>query len=256
MEKKFKGSLGNYRLEITEDGSVTIFSEFFNESCHSMAGARSETLYNYIEGCGLPSWTDSLEEKVIFELGFGTGLGLQSTLDFTQSLKNFPPYLFVSTELDESFASYSLETIFGKKFELENKDGLQFFRGTHPQGEFIVLIGDARETTVKWRESSLFRPVDAIYQDAFSPKRCPKLWTTQWFETLASISKDSTAMGTYSSTKAVWKAMIKAGWVVKTVQGHGQKKLSTRAYRVGETSEELLELMKRSPKEALDDSQL
>ena len=52
--KQFNGILGSYKVLRTSDGSETLWSEYFNENCHSLAGAKEETLYNSIEGTNLP----------------------------------------------------------------------------------------------------------------------------------------------------------------------------------------------------------
>lgn len=267
MKISFRGSLGHYEVIKTCDGSSTLLSAFFGEACHSLSGAYEETLYNYIQGCGVDKWTQNQGKRTLFEVGFGTGLGLEVTL---REVKASPPpaYDFISTEIDERLAFYALEKCSQKNLisnisshhcseGSSKKESFSFFKADHPHGKVLILLGDARKVIPLWKESSLFeRKVDAIYQDAFSPKRCPRLWTTQWFHLLGEISHSQTVMGTYSSTKAVWKSMVEAGWKIKAVKGFKEKKLSTRAFRQGEISLELLELMKRSPRGPLRDEEL
>jgi len=261
--KTFSGSLGNYRWEETQDGSLTLFSEYFNENCHSTSGALEETLYNYIEGCKIDNFIQEKNAVHIFELGLGTALGLKTTLDHIQhsaKLSNVE-LLFTSCEIDKELAAYALNQLHRDGYistPLWNESD-QLFHGQfsdplfNETSTFKILIGDIRKQFTPWLNSGHFKEIDAIYQDAFSPKQCPSLWTHQWFSDLALASHEDTIMSTYSSSKAVWKAMVEAGWKVQKVRGHGIKKLSTRAYQKGEMTQEFLELLHRSPTCALSD---
>lgn len=269
-----KGSLGSYQVIETLDGSTTLFSEAYQEACHSDQGAYEETLFNYVKGNKVSirfSELDKGEVFSIFEVGFATGLGLKVTLEslLKDSLKEetknnnhrAASLRFVSTEIDRELTLFTLNKLkedgIISSFH-EHKEGLNFF--TCPLidilGELIVLVGNARETVPLWRESQNFKKVDAIYQDAFSPKRNPELWTTEWFQELALISHEHSTLTTYSATKAVWKAMMASDWKVKAVKGFKNKKLSTRAYRQGESATDVLDWCERSPTPALSDGSL
>ncbi len=260
--KEFRGSLGSYKWERTEDGSYTLFSEYFNENCHSLSGAVEETLYNYILGTNIPQIIEKNSKVSIFEVGLGTALGLKITYDFIS--KHSPENIlnFTSCELDKELAHQSLLILQEEGIidEINWSERHQFFSGRfafdklNESSSWLVIIGDIRNRLEAWIQSPYFQKVDCIYQDAFSPKRSPTLWTYQWFSQLTQIAHSNTVMSTYSSTKAVWKAMVKAGWSVEKVKGHGAKKISTRAfYDKREMSAEILELMRRSPIKALSD---
>lgn len=263
MTKKpnFNGTLGTYKWELTEDGSYTLYSEYFDENCHSTAGAVAETVYNYILGTQVPQFLKAQEKVAIFEVGFGTGLGLKSTLDYILDHFDKPQINFTSSELDRELTHHCLlelqQSGYIEEISWSEKD--QLFHGSfndrfHSNSKWLVLVGDIRKRIEYWRQTPFFEVVDCIYQDAFSPKRSPTLWTHQWFSQLAKIAKAETVMATYSSTKAVWKAMAQAGWAVEMVKGHGNKKISTRAYYDGRVMEqEILNLMQRSPTPALSD---
>jgi tRNA U34 5-methylaminomethyl-2-thiouridine-forming methyltransferase MnmC len=261
MVNKIQGSLGLYTWQETEDGSFTLYSDYFQENCHSVAGAGAETLYNYVEGCQVINRLKQRGNIHIFEIGFATGLGLSTTLEAVSN-QNIPDYFiqFTSCELDQKLTEFSLEKLQDQglvmNYHWEEKEN--FFQGELSQnrGCFTVIIGDIRRELEKWKNSPHFKIVDAIYQDAFSPKRNPTLWTYQWFAQLKSIGHKETILSTYSSTKAVWKAMIKAGWKVEMVKGYGAKKLSTRAYLDPhfKVAPELEILLERSPMDALSDN--
>lgn len=267
------GSLGVYTVEETDDGTQTIHSPAFNENCHSLAGAYEETVYNYVSGTEVLEKWSKQDELSILEIGFGTGLGFKATIqNIKKTQKEIPKKLFfISTEIDELLTLHFLNTLLdenlissfevlqeGKlksckaEFEYKNTDsGLIYLRG-----ELRVLIGNARETILELQKSKKFQKIDCFYHDPFSPKKNPILWTTEFFKVLSEIAKQESVLSTYSSTKAVWKSLIEAGWRVKEVKGYGKKKLSTRAYLTGESSSFVLEQCKRSPTPALSDSGL
>lgn len=261
-----KGSLGSYQIIETLDGSTTLFSEAYQEACHSDQGAYEETLFNYIQGNDVPkrySLLDTHEFLTIFEVGFATGLGVVVTLDALKNCETKGMGLkFISTEIDRDLCLFSLGKLKDdgviSSFEEVNESGLELYKCPFKPitGELMVLTGDARKTLPLWRESSYALKVDCVYQDAFSPKRNPELWTTEWFHDLARVSHEWTTMTTYSATKAVWKSMIEAGWKVSAVKGFKNKKLSTRAFRTGESAADVLEWCKRSPTPALSDRSL
>jgi tRNA U34 5-methylaminomethyl-2-thiouridine-forming methyltransferase MnmC len=236
--KTILGSLGSYTFIKTDDGTQTIFSHYFDESCHSSSGALEETLQNYVLGTEVPSrlQTSQMAQQIftVLEVGFGTGIGYSATIDALKSRSISPKSLsFISTELDEKLALFALENLvqgqYLKGYEKVIESGLTYFKGITHDGQFMkVLIGDARETIPQWRAQG--EKVNAIYQDPFSPNKNPSLWTVEWFEELRSVSDLDCILSTYSSTKGIWKSMLEAGWRVSEAKGFGNKKLSTRAY--------------------------
>lgn len=276
----FKGSLGHYKFLKTRDGSPTLFSEAYGEACHSEEGAYEETLYNYIQGTELVRQFKSQESLGVFEAGFATGLGLKVSLDslrkeLDSSLFQQKKFKFVTTEIDEALACHTLK-ILANEGHIGPCDALYGSEEGEPKkvkliqapilnpasdmgapiGVLEVLIGDARVTTPWWLESSYFIPINCFYQDAFSPKRNPELWTTEWFSDLGKLAHKDAILGTYSATKAVWKSLMASGWFVKAVKGHANKKLSTRAYRTGNSAKDVLDWCERSPTPALSDATL
>jgi chorismate dehydratase len=244
--KKINGHLGEYIWVETQDGSSTLYSPYFDEHCHSLTGAAEETIYHYIQGCSVEELAQKFDPITILEIGFGTGLGLRSTLNCLKS-KNVH---FISTELDQQLVEEMLKEFFPAISFEQNEFG---FSANEGQFKIDILIGNARKTVPAAFKRGLFGQVHAIFQDAFSPKRNPILWTYQWFQDLKEVSHPEVQMGTYSASKSIRKAMIKAGWKVRNVQGFKGKRAATRASLLGETSSEIIELLDRSPVQAFCD---
>ena len=73
------------RLQLTGDGSHTIFLPELNETYHSTHGAIQESNHVFIaEGLQFYLHDKKVEEIRIFELGFGTGLNALLTAIFAE----------------------------------------------------------------------------------------------------------------------------------------------------------------------------
>lgn len=223
-EKEFSGVLGNYTWQETEDGSKTLYSHFFSEACHSTSGAKEETLFNYWQGCQIAERANQYSPFTILEIGFGPGIGLETTVEEWQKLNSPSKLHFLSVELDKALV---------EAFLPEAKVDIRPWGEIHTiqKSEYTatVLVGDATKTLPPYLEEF---PVKwhAIYQDAFSPKRNPALWTVEWFELLLAGADPKAVMSTYSASHSVLDAMESAGWKTEKVKGFGRKRASTRAY--------------------------
>lgn len=224
-----------HELVQTEDGSVTAYSKRFGEACHSMTGAVNETWTHYIQGCQIQQ--RQIPDLKILEVGFGVGIGFFESLN-ALSGRHFH---FVSMEIDEELVQWVIQNNETLKGMHKNSQG--HYELQTDQFHLLILIGDARQTVPQQLTGMKFH---AIYQDAFSPKRNPWLWTREWFELLRSLASDDCLMSTYSSSSSIRKAMIAAGWNVHKGVSFGPKRSSTRASLQGPTDEEILETLSRS----------
>ncbi len=246
-----KPPFSDYHWIKTDDGSLTLFSKLYQENCHSQAGAHLETQLHYIEGCQVESLYQNLDSFTLLEVGLGTGLGLDLTL---QTLAKYPlkPAKLISTEIDGTLMDFLIENSPFKFFKNLIKKGDHYF-GEEYQIKIIILIGDARKTVPDYFHAQSLK-VDAIYQDAFSPRRNPDLWTVEWFKDLKKISADHVKMSTYSASSSARKSMIEAGWIIQNGPKFGQKRSSTRASLQGESDPKILDHLGRSPVSAITDA--
>jgi tRNA U34 5-methylaminomethyl-2-thiouridine-forming methyltransferase MnmC len=238
-----------HRFVETEDGSWTLFSEAFQEACHSTTGARAETLLHYIQGCRILEKAKIHSPLVVLEIGFGLGIGLLTTLE---ELPEGTKLHFLSVELDrnllEWFRAQTKNHPVLKDLHWES-DNLKVKTDTI---EITILAGNARQTLPAFVEKN---PVEwhAIYQDAFSPKRNPILWTKEWFTFLKEHSHPLVTLSTYSASNSIRKGLFESGWKIRKGEKFGPKRTSTRADLCGETDPEILALLERSPVSALSD---
>lgn len=241
--------LKNYKKIITDDDSTTYFSKLYGETCHSTAGAASETRTHYIEGCSITQKLNTQDTINIFEVGFGTGLGFTQTLDSVKGLKKH--FTFVSTEIDTDFIEGMLEQM-GFNINKKETNKLTYYSVYEEYYSLIILAGDARET-IKKLPSIFNEKFHAVYQDAFSPKRNAILWTKEWFDDLRKICSEDAILSTYSASSSIRKSLIAAGWTVFNGVEFGKKRSSTRAKLTGTTSDAIIDQLNRSPAPLLTD---
>ncbi len=202
-----------HRLEKTADGSLTLYSQDCKEACHSYSGARGESIYNFVEGCQIVARGEACQEEArplrILEVGLGLGHGVMATFD---ALKQCPHLQvdFVTTECNPQLVDYAR----------------QFWGKLWPREKVTILQGDARQALPLFLKTFPRRKFEAIYQDPFSPRSNPQLWTAEWFALLKQLSQREAILATYSSASAVRAALTSAGWEVEKRPGFAGKRES------------------------------
>jgi tRNA U34 5-methylaminomethyl-2-thiouridine-forming methyltransferase MnmC len=253
----FTGKLGKYKIIETEDRTKTLWSEFFNEACHNLSGAYEETVYNYILGSHVDEQLKAAQNVHVLDVGFGVGIGLKAFID--EIKKNETQNLelsYTSIELDEDLFLWSAKETFPDYiFQKKNNTYVSqvALRRNSPLS-ITIFIGDGRLTLPEAFHKGLLPKFTAIFQDAFSPKRNPMLWTVEWFNDLRIMSDPDVFMSTYSASESVRKSMIKANWKLKNQKGFGQKRTMTKARLLGVTDESISADLARSPTLELRDN--
>lgn len=244
---EFKGQLGQYKIIPTEDNTLTVWSEYFDEACHNLSGAREETLHNYIAGCEISAQVNSDLPLHVLDVGFGIGLGLFVLAEFLDTHLPTAPVTYTSIELDEGLLCWSLKHTLGnaEAFSRTEDDRGVIYKGCYRGVSVTLFVGDGRKTL---KDNSLaLPPFTAIFQDPFSPKKNPALWSVEWFRFLRAVSSPAVKMATYSSSISIRKSMLKAGWSIENARGFGKKRSMTKANLLSETDKALTEQLKNSP---------
>lgn len=245
---EFNGQLGRYKIIETNDSSQTLWSEYFDENCHSSAGAYQETLFNYVVPC-LSKQPITHGYHKILEVGFGLGIGLKATVEYQKSNALYPIH-FISLELDKLLIEWAIQNIKIDGFDLNL---LIFSNDCYSYEDSMlkinIYIGDARTTITKTEINN----IHGIYQDPFSPKKNPTLWTTEWFTDLKSKSHESCLLSTYSASVGVRKSMVEAGWHPQSHSGFAHKRERTMATLTGPIDQQLEKKLRASSALALHD---
>tara|TARA_B100001971_G_C18268010_1_gene596203 strand:+ start:43325 stop:43975 length:651 start_codon:yes stop_codon:yes gene_type:complete len=204
-------------------------------------GAANETELHYINGCQIKERVKEHSYFKILEIGFGTGLGFIKTYE-ALSEENV---LMVSYEIQAELIDYFINT--HPQFSI-NQINTELYEFKSKNFTLQIKLGDARKLIQS--ETNKFH---AIYQDAYSPRRNPYLWTVEWFKDLIDHSDKDVIMSTYSASSSIRKSMLSAGFKLYSGDKFGKKRTSTRARLKGESETEMLAHLERSPALALRD---
>lgn len=200
----------------SEDGSFTAYSVAFDEHYHSTKdGALNESLSKHI----IPALnhTQHKNEITILDICFGLGFNTLATLHaLKESEKKVTIY---SPEFDEDLIRSLVNFNYPDEFEKYREIIAALSQDQRYESEDLniyIYLGDAREfvrnTEVKF---------DIVYQDAFSPKSNPLLWTSEYFKDISSLMKEDAILTTYSISLATRIALFENGLNVYLHKGEG-----------------------------------
>jgi len=190
----------------TADGSYTCRSEEFDECYHSTKdGALQESLKKHVEPAFSLIGSDK-EKLTILDICFGLGYNTLTTLYYLYKKSLNLKLHIVSPEFDEYLVK-SLNNFpypeplqkFKPIIDNISKTGCYEDENLH----IDVIFTDAREFL---RKTDL--TFDIVYQDAFSPKKNPLLWTKEYFADLAKHLSPDAIITTYSSATPVRMGMV------------------------------------------------
>ncbi|MFO7617841.1 MAG: tRNA (5-methylaminomethyl-2-thiouridine)(34)-methyltransferase MnmD [Bacteroidales bacterium] len=213
-------------IQLTADGSHTIFVPQLGEHYHSIHGSIAESLHVFIEN-GLNRTTG--EEVNILEVGFGTGLNALLTCLACRATGRRARY--------EAWEKYPLlpgeyEPLNYGKLLRADPSLLQRIHKAPWESpcridEELVLtkkLGDIRSFSSESR-------FGLVYFDAFGPDVQPLLWTTEVFARIAGALEEDAILVTYSVKGLVRRNLKEAGFRVIKVPGPKGKREMTVAYR-------------------------
>ncbi len=224
-------------LVTTADGSLTLRHPLYDEEFHAREGARFETEQLYIQGSGFFDRVNDAgveADCAVLDIGLGLGYNALMTIETwwrspgrgnlsVHSLEISPELVTLLGQIDcvwkEGWSedwrqwSASLVPISADRWKME---------ANHPaSGQrllWTVAVGDA---TAMELGTDRF---DFIWQDAFSPRKNPELWTSAWFARLKSASRPKARLLTYSVARLVKDHLVEAGWSYEKFKAPGGNK--------------------------------
>lgn len=204
-----------HHIEVTQDGSPTLYSEVFGEHYHSLYGARAESQHIFIDHALALHTSPS---QSILEVGLGTGLNallsLLYQLGHPQTSILYTTYELypLSHEVIQAYAQHlspSERTLFLSIHEAPWGECVEISTGFR----LHKILGDAR--TLEPPSS----PATIVYMDAFSPERCPELWAIEQLQRLYDASASDAYLSTYCAKGAVRRALESVGYIVTRTPG-------------------------------------
>jgi tRNA U34 5-methylaminomethyl-2-thiouridine-forming methyltransferase MnmC len=233
-------------IQITEDGSHTLFSEMAGQTYHSSHGAVQESRHIFISQLmGRCSTVDDHQSGMngvlsVLEIGFGTGLNALLTAQWAR--ENGVKIEYTTIELYPLAEGIYRELNYGRLLGDE-----ELFLKLHEKDWDVDLqcvtenfaIRKCKSDIVEWLNSQQSTVdgqqlvdnglYDVVYFDAFSPDAQPELWSEEVFRNVYALMKEGGVLMTYCAKGDVRRAMLAAGFGVEKLQGPPGKRHILRA---------------------------
>jgi tRNA U34 5-methylaminomethyl-2-thiouridine-forming methyltransferase MnmC len=201
------------------DGSFSLWSGAFGEGFHSAAGALSEAQQKFVRPSHLERWRPG-QELVVVEVAVGTGTNTAALLQAAAGLGLTLQWWGLEQDrqpLDLALASEAFRS--------------QWPEATVSRLEVLgrserLLWGDGRQS-VSRLPTALQGGCDLVWLDAFSPRRCPQLWSLEFLAQLAALLKPEGRLITYSSAAAVRAALVAAGLQLASIAANVSEQWSS-----------------------------
>ncbi len=205
----------------TKDGSYTLYSREFDECYHSTNdGAFNESLYKHV----IPAFSffKDKEKLTILDICFGLGFNTLATLFYIRQNNLSKKLHIISPELDKELVQGLSNFSYPKEFtpfkNIIHSLSENFFYEDESL-KIEILLGDAREEIKK-----IDTTFDIIYQDAFSPKKNPTLWTKEWFSQIRKRVHQNSILTTYSVATSIRLSLYENGFSIYEIENEKTRK--------------------------------
>ena len=205
-----KLSINKYKEIKTKDDSLTLKNLEYNECYHSSEGALKETYYKHVSV--MEEIAKNIEDDEIRILDICFGLGYNTFVSILNRPENKKLKIF-SPELDLELVKSLKNFKYPKEFE-KIRDIIKSVSETLYYKDDFVEIEVANEDARKYIKN--LQNIHIVYQDAFSPKVNPELWTIEYFRDIKSILNKNGVITTYSVATPVRCALYKLGFKLYT----------------------------------------
>lgn len=231
--------IDSLRLQTTADGSVTFFSELFQEAFHSRHGAKQEAEAKFVIPSRMIEKSRSKSKVCILDVCYGLGYNSAAACESLPTTDLEIIALENNLLVPQKAIEQGLLKIWSPSVQAILQDLAKNLVVKVDRLEMQLIIGDARQTIqqvpLQW--------ADAIFLDPFSPPRCPQLWTVDFLQLLAGCLKPDGCLVTYSCSAAVRAAMLEVGWQIASTPPVGRRSPGTIAmFATGDLADRLPDL--------------
>lgn len=212
-------------LQLTADGSHTLFIPEIDEHYHSVNGAIQESRHVFIDA-GMRQIAG--EEIRILEIGFGTGLNAFLTLQeasVTQKRVHYYSVELYPLETDivralnyPQLISPEMESLFYAMHESSWNKPVEIT----PFFTLHKIEGDGNQCLFP-------HAIDLIYFDAFAPDKQSEMWNGSLFDKLYASTSAGGILTTYCAKGVVRRMMQASGYTVERIPGPPGKREMLRA---------------------------
>jgi len=202
----------NIEIIVTEDGSNSLKSNFFEQTYHSINGAIEESMHVFINA-GLKSCEKNIIS--ILEVGFGTGLN--AFLSLIESENNEKKINYTTIE------KYPLDFSIIKNLNYTEKlNNNNFFKLHNCDWNIKNKISEKfifKKIQIDINNYNFDEKYDVIFFDAFSFDSQPEMWSVDLFKKIFEATNSYGILVTYSAKGEVKQNLRQAGFEVKRLKG-------------------------------------
>ncbi len=235
----------NLRLEATQDGSFTLFSNQFQEIYHSKYGAVQESKHVFIQE-GLAKASKFFTKKInLLEVGWGTGLNLLLTYQYLiqnpdihvhftalepivvpiELIEKLPYCTQIGMKKDIFLNFHHLE--WNKKYDILPNLSIEKINAN--LDDFYADFCNFNHNTNNDDKSNLY---DLIYFDPFAYNKHPEMWEMDSLQKIAHIANEYCFFVTYSAKGQLKRDLQTLGFTVENPKGALNKREMTRAIKI------------------------
>lgn len=218
-------------LQITSDGSQTIYMEELDETYHSSHGAIQEARHVFIQN-GIVEFFQDNNELSIFEMGFGTGLNALLTQIHAEETKKKISYFGIE--------AYPVEDDLLQKINYVEQIGevakMPFKQIHAARWDEMISISPYFELfkiheKIEKLSKEFDGKMDLIYYDAFGPRAQSAMWEPTILSRMYELLKDKGVLVTYCAKGQVKRDLRDLGFEVKSLPGPPGKREMTAAIK-------------------------
>ena len=205
--------------QLTQDGSFTFFSEEFGEAFHSKQGAKAEAFQKFAAATQLTEKALSASPLRLLDVCYGLGYNTAAAIETIWTANPECRIEIYGLELDATVPQAAIGLIESWSDSVQSdfvQEALRdlAFKQAYQSDRLTakLLIGDARQTILQ-----LDFQADAIFLDPFSPRRCPQLWTVEFFQAVSQCLAPTGRLATYSRSASVRSALLQVGLAIGSI---------------------------------------
>ena len=200
-------------VEITADGSATIYVPHLDEHYHSVKGALTESLHIF-RNCAFLYHNPSSQPLRVLEIGFGTGLNAVVT---AMATTNDRKAHYISLELYPVEAKLIEKLNYGEMVDNDLLMALHQAQWNAPQ--VISPTFTLEKLQCDFTQCSLPTDIDVVYFDAFAPEKQPEMWDESLFKRIYDAMSNGGILTTYCAKGEIRRRLQRVGFIVERLAG-------------------------------------
>lgn len=216
-------------IQITSDGSRTIYLPEIDEHYHSINGAEQESVHVYVQA----GFNECRKQTItLLEMGFGTGLNAFLTAMEAAKREVFVQYV--------TLEKFPLEKHIIEQLHYGGKDN-RIFEKIHRAewGTTVTISPYFSILKIKTDFSDYTFPdnYDVVYYDAFAPDKQEEVWSRELFDKIYRQMNPGGILTTYCAKGTVRRMMMASGFQVERIPGPAGKREMLRARKINPPDE-------------------